>query len=61
MRNTKVQFEVFCPAANHNCGAASCMTVGAFTGAVDVDDGDDCDDEANPGHDDEDGQEDDDW
>ena len=29
-----------------NCGAASSLIVGASAGAIDVDDGDDCDDEA---------------
>ena len=36
-----------------NCGAASSLIFGTFTGAVDVDAGDDCDDEANAGHDDD--------
>ena len=36
-----------------NCGAASSLIFGAFAGAVHVDAGDDCDDEANAGHDDD--------
>ena len=44
-----------------NCGAASSLIFGAFAGAVGVDAGDACDDEANAGHDDdEEGDEDDD-
>ena len=44
-----------------NCGAASSLIFGAFACVVGVGAGDDCDDEANAGHDDdEEGDEDDD-